>query len=90
MPDFVTCDGFNVQFFHNSTGANSIFWDLGDLATLADTSHLDNPTYTYADTGTYIIKLVINRGTGCADSTYRAIGVFPGFFPQILPIQVFV
>ena len=82
MPDFVTCDGFNVQFFHNSTGANSIFWDLGDLATLTDTSHLDNPTYTYADTGTYIIKLVINRGTGCADSTYRAIGVFPGFFPD--------
>jgi gliding motility-associated-like protein len=81
MPDFVTCDGFNVQFSHNSSGANSVFWDLGDPLTLADTSHIDNPTYTYADTGVYIIKLVINRGTGCADSTYRRVGVYPGFFP---------
>lgn len=81
MPNFVTCDGFNVQFFHTSTGANSVFWDLGDLATLADTSNIATPTYTYPDTGTYTIKLVINRGTGCVDSTYRTIGVYPGFFP---------
>ncbi|HEY6502841.1 MAG TPA: PKD domain-containing protein [Chitinophagaceae bacterium] len=82
MPDFVTCDGFNVQFFHNSTGASSVFWDLGDLSTLADTSNINNPTYTYSDTGLYIIKLVINRGTGCTDSTFRTVGVYPGFFPD--------
>jgi gliding motility-associated-like protein len=82
MPNFVTCDGFNVQFSQNSTGANSIFWDLGDPATQADTSIISDPTYTYADTGTYIVKLVINRGTGCADSTYRKVGVYPGFFPN--------
>jgi gliding motility-associated-like protein len=82
MPNFVTCDGFNVQFSHTSTGANSVFWDLGDPSTLADTSNIANPTYTYADTGIYTIKLVINRGTGCVDSTYRTIGVYPGFFPE--------
>lgn len=81
MPDFVTCDGFNVQFSHSSTGANTVFWDFGDGTTLADTSNLHAPTYTYADTGVYRVKLVINRGTGCADSTVRTVGVFPGFFP---------
>ncbi len=30
----------------------------------------------------YTIKLVINRGSGCADSTYRTVGVYPGFFPD--------
>ncbi|MBL7738569.1 MAG: gliding motility-associated C-terminal domain-containing protein [Chitinophagaceae bacterium] len=82
MPDFVTCDGFNVQFSHTSNGANSVFWDLGDLSTQGDTSSSNTPTYTYSDTGRYTIKLVINRGTGCADSTYRTIGVYPGFFPD--------
>ncbi len=81
MPDFVTCDGFNVQFSHNSTGANSVFWDFGDGSSIGDTSNLNTPLYTYPDTGTYRIKLVINRGTGCADSSYRNIGVYPGFFP---------
>ncbi|HEX5652845.1 MAG TPA: PKD domain-containing protein [Chitinophagaceae bacterium] len=81
MPDFVTCDGFNVQFSHTSTGANSVYWDFGDNSSVIDTSVLGNPTYTYADTGTYTIKLVINRGTSCSDSTYRKIGVYPGFFP---------
>lgn len=81
MPDFVTCDGFNVQFFHTSTGANTVFWDFGDGSTLTDTSGIHTPTYTYADTGTYRVKLVINRGTSCSDSSYRNVGVYPGFFP---------
>ncbi len=80
-PSFVTCDGFNVQFSHTSTGANSVFWDFGDPNTLADTSNIDNPVYVFPDTGVYIIKFVINRGQGCADSVYRTVGVYPGFFP---------
>lgn len=88
MPDFVTCDGFNVQFSHNSTGANSIFWNLGDPSTLADTSLIDNPIYTYADTGLYTVKLIINRGTGCVDSTTRTIGVYPGFFPAFTNVGI--
>ncbi len=81
-PDFVTCTGYDVQFFHNSTGANSVFWDFGVIGASNDTSNLSNPPpFTYPDTGTYFVKFVINRGTGCADSVIRKIGVFPGFFP---------
>ncbi len=57
MPNFVTCDGFNVQFSHTSTGANSIFWDLGDPSTLDDTSNLAAPTYTYGDTGSLYYQI---------------------------------
>lgn len=80
IPSFVTCDGFNVQFSHTSTGANTVFWDFGVTGTLADTSTLDNPVFVYADTGTYIIKFIINKGTPCADSVTRRVGVYPGFF----------
>ena len=81
MPEFVTCDGFNIQFSHTSTGANSVYWDFGVTSVTDDVSDLNNPVYTYPDTGTYRVKLVINRGSSCADSTYRNIGVYPGFFP---------
>lgn len=81
MPDFVTCDGFNVQFSHTSSGATSVFWDFGVASATDDTSNINNPTYTYADTGTYNVKFVINRGTGCADSVIRRVGVYPGFVP---------
>jgi len=81
MPSFVTCDGFNIQFSESSTGAQTYFWDFGDPTTLADTSNLPNPTYVYTDTGLYRVKFVINRGTSCADSTFRTVGVYPGFFP---------
>jgi gliding motility-associated-like protein len=84
MPSFVTCDGSTIQFSHTSTGANTVFWDFGDLTTLADTSNLNNPSYPYADTGLYTIKLVINRGTSCADSVTRTVGVYPGFYPGFI------
>jgi gliding motility-associated-like protein len=84
IPSFVTCDGFNIQFSHNSIGANTVFWEFGDPTTLADTAITDSPTWDYniAGAGTYTVKFVINRGTSCADSVERTVGVFPGFFPD--------
>lgn len=81
MPSFVTCNGFDVQFSHNSTGANTVFWDFGDPTTLADTAITDNASWTYIDTGIYTVKFVINRGTSCSDSVTRTVGVYPGFEP---------
>lgn len=82
MPDFVTCNGFDIQFSHTSTGANTVFWDFGVASLTNDTSNLDlPPPFTYPDTGIYNVKFVINRGTGCSDSVIRKIGVYPGFYP---------
>lgn len=83
-PSFTTCDGFTVNFFHNSSGANNVFWNFGDPATLADTSWLDNPAYTYPDTGIYVVTFIINRGQQCTDTAYRTVRVYPGFLPGFL------
>lgn len=84
MPDFTSCDdasGLTVNFFHTSTGANSVFWDFGVASLTDDTSISNNPTYIYPDTGVYTVKFIINRGTGCVDSVTRRVGVYPGFYP---------
>lgn len=83
-PDFTTCDGYTVNFFHNSVGASSVFWDFGDPSTLADTSWLNTPSYTYPDTGIYIVTFIINRGQPCTDTAYRTIKVYPGFLPGFI------
>jgi gliding motility-associated-like protein len=39
-------------------------------------------TYTFPDTGSFIIKLFINEGEPCSDSTSTIARVYPGFFPD--------
>ena len=76
----VTCDGFSFTFPNESTGnIQNYFWDFG-TGNAADVSTAEFPTFTFADTGIYQIKLVINRGGSCTDSITRPLGVYPGFF----------
>ncbi|MBC7902082.1 MAG: gliding motility-associated C-terminal domain-containing protein [Gemmatimonadaceae bacterium] len=39
-------------------------------------------TYTFTDTGSYAVRLAINRGGQCTDSTESIIRVYPGFLPS--------
>jgi len=39
-------------------------------------------TYTFADTGIYHVKLIINQNQSCTDSTTSLIRVYPGFQPD--------
>lgn len=82
-PQYITCDGFTLTFNNitPSTDITSYFWDFGVLPLTNDTSNITTPTYTYADTGTYTIKLVTNRNQQCSDSTTAVVKVYPGFFP---------
>ncbi|MGB4846195.1 MAG: PKD domain-containing protein [Ferruginibacter sp.] len=80
LNQYPSCDGFTLTF-GNLTPSNAIstyFWDFGDGSTSTQAS----PTHTYADTGVYILKLVVNRGLICSDSTTSVVKVFPGFFPD--------
>jgi len=84
-PDgYINCTDLTMTFSNLSPSSliNNYFWDFGDLLTLADTSHLPGPTYTYPDTGVYVIKVVANRNQPCSDSTTAQVRVFPGFFPN--------
>jgi gliding motility-associated-like protein len=75
----INCKDRTVFFQNQSTGGFNYFWDFGDQATNADTSNAFQPTYTYTDTGTYFVKLVVNRGSTCPDSITRIVKVYPVF-----------
>ncbi len=64
---------------------NSWRWDFGDLATLADTSHLQNPVYTYPLPGTYTVELRVTNSKGC-DKTYTLpITIFDNPLLSVFP-----
>ena len=51
---------------------NSWSWNFGDLGTLADTSHLRNPVYSYPTSGIKDVKLTVTNSKGCTkDTTIR-------------------
>ena len=81
---YINCNDYTVSFNNLSPSSliNNYFWDFGDLATLADTSRLTSPSYTYPDTGIYTVKVVANRNQPCSDSTTAQVRVYPGFFPN--------
>ncbi len=85
QPDYSYCDDFNVTFRNeqaNPTGSVYI-WQFGD-GSQPDTSSsmLGDVQHTYADSGTYLIKLkVILAGGQCVDSTTTLAKVYPGFYP---------
>jgi gliding motility-associated-like protein len=83
-PSYITCDGFTLTF-QNNAASNEIenyFWDLGVPSLTNDTSSAPVVSYTYTDTGVYTIKLIVNRGLACTDSTTAQAKVYPGFFPE--------
>jgi gliding motility-associated-like protein len=79
----VSCNGFSWTFenLNNSGGISTYFWDFGVQNILSDTSILVRPTYTYADTGVYTIKLIVTSNGVCTDTATTILSVFPGFFP---------
>lgn len=79
-PNIIACDPpFNVNFTGSSAAVNNI-WNFGDGV---GTSTLQNPTYTFTDTGTFtIIYIAIDSSTcNIADTAYLTV--------QILQSEVF-
>lgn len=85
-PTYITCDGFTLSFENqnNSPLNQTFFWDFGNPASPNNTSTLPTPTHTYTDTGVFILKLVVNRGQSCSDSTTAIVRVYPGFIPRFI------
>lgn len=82
-PQYITCDGFTMNFSNNAPpdGINNWFWDFGVTTAADDTSILATPSFTYPDTGMYMIKLVVNKGQLCSATDSAIVKVYPGFFP---------
>jgi len=82
-PVYYSCDGYTQTFTDAGDLANiqTFDWDFGD----GNTSNTGaTVVHTYADTGVYKLKLVVNRGQQCTDSTTALVNVYPGFFAGFL------
>ena len=75
-PQSTFCSGKTISFTNTSYNVSKFFWDFGDPLSNADTSVAANPTYTYTDTGTYKVKLVVNKGWPCTDSATITVKVY--------------
>lgn len=63
------CNGRTVTFRDSSINAGYYLWLFNDAGNPTAKSSLKNPTYTFSDTGTYTIQLVVNPGYNCSDTT---------------------
>lgn len=66
-----------IPNFSNAGFTSSYYWNFGDGT---DTTTYDKQVFyhTYPDTGSYPIKLVVNRGLPCVDSSRGIINNYPG------------
>jgi gliding motility-associated-like protein len=78
------CIGKTINFINYSIGGNQFHWDFGVNGTLADTSVLINPSYTYPDTGRYEVSLIANPGTPCCDTSISTFYVYPELNPAFV------
>jgi PKD repeat protein len=73
-----TCLGNSIQFNDLSTPPSGDIislwkWDFGDNTT----STLQNPSHMFADTGSYVVKLIVTTNAGCSSAYSRIIHVYP-------------
>ena len=67
---------YQINFDNNSFGGTNYQWDFGDPASTTDNSTLFEPSYTYGDTGHYVVRLVVNPGWNCTDTAYMDIYLY--------------
>lgn len=63
----------NPVFFTDTTRTDfgvvdSWFWNFGDETTLADTSHLQHPQWTYSTSGIKTVTLTVSNSKGCSST----------------------
>ncbi|MCW5899055.1 MAG: PKD domain-containing protein [Flavobacteriales bacterium] len=85
QPSGAACLGLTQTFGNNSVNGQFFFWDFGDPTTLADTSNLATPTYTYPAPGSYTVTLIANPGWPCADTSTSVYSVFLPLDPVFEP-----
>lgn len=75
VPD--PCSGLTATLSNTSTTSRTFLWDFGVAGLNSDTSLARNPSYTFPDTGTYKVRLIVNRQFRCADTIEKTIQLWP-------------
>jgi gliding motility-associated-like protein len=78
------CTGLTLAFGNNSVNATFWHWDFGVPGTDADTSNVENPSFTFPEAGMYSVMLVANPGWPCADTSEAFFEVIPFIDPEIV------
>ena len=89
LPEYMLCRNTQTISISNQSSSPLIVtsdWEFFDNTNtlIYNTSGL-TATYTFPAIGLYTVKLVINRGQGCTDSTTALVRVFPSFIPDFIP-----
>lgn len=86
LPEYMLCRNTQTITIANQSTSPLIVtsdWEFFDNTnTLIYSTTGPTATYTFPAIGLYTVKLVINRGQGCTDSTTALVRVFPGFIPD--------
>ena len=69
-----------VSFLNTSQGATSYNWDFGDGQSSTETA----PTHSYAQAGTYSVKLTALYGNGCQQELVQSITIRDIFVANII------
>lgn len=85
-PEYILCrdtKAITVSNLSNSPLIKTYQWEFlsGNGTSIYNTTDA-TASYTFPDTGIYTIKLAINKGEGCSDSTSAIARVYPGFAPE--------
>ena len=82
-PEYVNCKDYKITIRNKSASSliNSYYWDFGAPGN-TDTSTKEIATFTYADTGTYKVTLITNRGQDCSDTAITVVRIYPKFIPK--------
>lgn len=74
-PEVVCDENLTVNFNNQSNTQSNYLWDFGDLTTSTDTTSTFSPTYSYSDTGQYVITLIAGVNESCSDTFSRVVSV---------------
>jgi gliding motility-associated-like protein len=80
-PEQPTIFNREVEFTDLSIDAMNWIWDFAGI----DFSDVQNPTFTFPDTGVYDIELVVQHPSGCTDTLRQRVDIEPVvtlFFPN--------
>ncbi|HLV41457.1 MAG TPA: PKD domain-containing protein [Brumimicrobium sp.] len=72
------CDGLTIYFENESYGGDTYEWNFGVPNDPNNTSTMLHPTFTFPNEGDYTVRLIINPGWACADTSYEEFSVYEG------------
>jgi gliding motility-associated-like protein len=74
------CEGLTYNFINNSADAISYWWEFNSPAQ-GDFSNEINPSFTFPDTGLYLVQLIAYGTNACPDTAWAPIHIFGNLAP---------